>query len=96
MAFQTYSDQNPPRHGNSKRIYLALKAAGFEVRYLKYNPNCWMKRPEDGWATWSCSISDDEEELDCWCGWDKERGAYLQGTAAPFRVIWLARAEGSD
>jgi len=91
LRFKQYSDENPPKRGTAKKIYQALKARGFRVWYLQYNANCWMRRLEDGWATWSCGISDEDGlDLESWCGWTENGGAYLQGTSAPFAVIWLA------
>lgn len=90
MRFKTYSDQNPPVRGTAKKIYRALKSKGFQIWDLHYNPNCWMRRLEDGWATWACEITaPDGEVFECWCGWDDERGAYLQGNTAPFAVVFL-------
>lgn len=91
MSFKTYSDQNPPKRGTAKKIYDALKSKGFRIGYLRYNPNCWMRQVEDGWATWSCEIiAPDGEVFECWCGWDNDCGAYLQGNSAPFAVVFLS------
>lgn len=90
-GFKTYSDANPPQRGTAAKIYEALKARGYQVEDLHYNPNNWMKSLEQGWATWACSIYDEHEHFECWCGWDEERGAYLQGNGAPFAVVWLGK-----
>lgn len=92
MRFKSYSDENPPRRGNAKKIYQAMKAQGFKVWDLHYNPNCWGRGAILGWGTWACHVSDGEESLECWCGWDDERGAYLQGSGAPFACFWLTAA----
>lgn len=89
MSFNQYSDDNPPKRGTAKKIYQALKTCGYTVQYLQYNANCWMRQLEDGWATWSCGISDKEASLECWCGYNAGGGAYLQGPSAPFAVYWL-------
>ena len=90
MRFKDYSTDNPPKRGTAKKIYQAFIECGFTVHNLHYNANCWMHNLNDGWATWACGISDATGWwIECFCGWDNERGAYLQGSSAPFHVIWL-------
>lgn len=56
--FHTYSDKNPPKRGNAKLIFAALKASGLEVRDLHYNANCWGMVPENGWQAWAAECND--------------------------------------
>ena len=83
-----YSDDSPPRGGNAKRIFDALQSHGFRVIDLHYNANLWGRGRIDGWGTWACTISDGDV-MECWCGWDVEHGAYLQGQTAPYAVVWV-------
>lgn len=94
MRFKDYGKDNPPKRGTAKKIYQALIERGFTVHNLHYNANCWMRGTIDGWGTWACEISDATDCIECWCGWDEERGAYLQGSGAPYAVIWLQQTQG--
>jgi hypothetical protein len=83
----TYSDTNPPKHGNGKKIYAALKRAGFGVLDLHYNPNLWGRAPEDGWGTWACTLSK-SYVFECFCG-IKDNSVYIQGHTAPYETLFL-------
>ena len=91
--FKVYSDKNPPKSGTAKKIYAALKKRGFKVWDLHYNPNLWGRGAIDGWGTWACSVSDEHDSFESWCGWDEKLGAYLQGNSAPFGYFRLALQE---
>ena len=90
----TYTETNPPRRGRALKIWRALERAGYKINDLHYNPNLWGLRPELGWGSWACSVIDkkigggDREYL---CGWNDERGAYLQAMNAPFAVVFLTQ-----
>lgn len=86
MPFNSYSDENPPKYGTSKKIYDAFKTRNWIVHELHYNANCWGRGQLGGWGTWACSITDDDGFIECWCGWYDGR-AYLQGCTAPFWVV---------
>ena len=60
MAFQTYSDDNPPKRGNAKILFDAFKQAGLKVSDLHYNPNNWGRQKEDGYGTWACAVGSTE------------------------------------
>lgn len=83
----SYTEAHRPKSGTGLRIWRALKASGFHVLDLHYNPNCWGKGALDGWGTWACEVrAPSGDHLAAWCGWDKQSGcAYLEQTLPPFR-----------
>jgi len=57
-AMNLYSDENPPKKKMGKKIYQALKEAGYEVEDLHHNPNCWGHRTAiAAWGQWAGTIS---------------------------------------
>lgn len=92
----TYNDNNPPKSGNAKKIYDAIKAMpnSPEILDLHYNPNCWGNAPERGWGTWAVTFNWGPRHDGFWCGID-DRGVYLEGTRAPYtrQYIKLKLAE---
>lgn len=93
---KTYSDDNPPKSGNAKKIYNALKANGWIVKDLHYNPNCWgQSSGSNGWGTWACEIWGAEYpsesrhilyETEFFCG-VKDGEVYLQYVGSGF-IAW--------
>ena len=88
-----YNDADPPRRGTATKIYTALKAAGFAVDGLRYNPNLWGRAAEDGWGTWACEVRG-PMNFAGWCGTDRV-GVFLRMSRAPYAVWRLPlRYEG--
>ena len=90
----TYSDENSPKSGTGKVIYDAFKRRGWEVKYLRYNPNCFGNTSA-GWGTWACEIwgTPYESELSLhdgvfFCG-VKNGDIYLQNGGAPFNAWYI-------
>ena len=91
MSYQTYSDQNPPKGGTAKILFKALKAAGYSIRDLHYNPNNWGRFQEDGWGTWACGISGKHPRPsgEFWCG-VLDGVPYLQNMRGAFSAVMIA------
>ena len=81
-----YSDLKLPTRGTSKKIFDALKSAGYSIDDLHYNANLWGHAREDGWGTWVCRIS----EGTFFCGVKNGR-TYLQAMQAPYNCIYIVR-----
>lgn len=81
-----YTPDNPPKSGNAKRIWSALIQAGFKVRQLHYNSNCWGRGKDMGWGTWA--FDEDVGDSGHWCGISQGQ-VYVQKMGAPYQVVWL-------
>jgi len=90
----TYSDNNPPKSGNAKKIYTAFKEKGWDVADLHYNPNCWGKASENGWGTWACKVygtglyAGDSVSAMFFCGIQNNR-VYIQRLNAPYTAWYV-------
>jgi hypothetical protein len=83
-----YSDDNPPKKGNGRKIYNALKRNGFNVSDLHYNANCWGQAPENGWGTWACAIQGRGLSGEFFCG-VSDGAVYIQRLTAPYTSFIL-------
>ena len=84
----TYTQDNPPKRGNAKKIWAAMKYNDVEVTELHYNPNCWGKGKDMGWGTWACVTTEGE-----FFAGISQGSAWLQSLHAPFGVRWLKRSD---
>ena len=84
-----YNEANPPKYGNARKIWRALKDAGWTVYGLRYNPNLWGRGGGDGWGTWACELKRGWRGIDCWCGIDSQGRVYLERTTAPYSFSFV-------
>lgn len=83
LDVKIYSDENPPRKGTGLKIYQALKAEGWRVEDLHYNPPAWGKLRGMGYGTWACQISGKKRYWELWCG--IQNGVpYLESCTPPY------------
>lgn len=87
-----YSDENPPKRGTGLKIYRALKAEGWKVEDLHYNPPCWGNNRDIGYGTWACCIRYKGLYLEVWCG-VSDNVPYIQAMTRPFNRYTI---EGSN
>lgn len=87
--FKSYGPENPPKRGTGRKIWKAFTAVGITIWELHYNPNCWMQGLVNGWATWAGAFTVEGDYFESWCGWDEERGAYIQQPFGPYMHLWV-------
>lgn len=76
-----YTPDNLPKRGTAKKIWARLHKAGFKVKELHYNPNCWNKSLHgNGWATWAFTeIEPSWNQREGWFVGIDENGLWVKG-----------------